>query len=68
MQPLLSFRMGIGESFVGPSCRSSRRSRNQVACFAASAEAMYSASVVGKATVGCWRLFQATTPPYTLKT
>jgi hypothetical protein len=40
-----------------------KRVRSQTACRVASAEAMYSASAVERAVVGCRRDFQATGPP-----
>jgi hypothetical protein len=52
-------RLGVVAGSVRVIDKSSRRSRSQVACLAASADAMYSASVVDRATVGWRQLFQA---------
>src|SRR3978361_1200339 len=67
MAPALLLSIVKASSFLSPTCRSSNSCLSQIACRVASAEAMYSASVVDSATVACRRLFHATTPPNVLK-
>jgi hypothetical protein len=52
MHPLLSLRIETGWSIGRPTLRSSSSKRSHIACLVASADAMYSASVVDRATVG----------------
>ena len=62
--PFLSHNNGIGSEIVGITPRSVMNFFNHTTSLAASLAAIYSASVVESAVVGCLELFQDTAPPF----